>query len=679
MPEGYKKTIRVALAGNPNSGKTSVFNAITGMRQYVGNWPGVTVEKVIGTRDIPGGKIEAVDLPGTYSLSPYSPDERVARDYLLFERPEVVCVVVDGANLERNLYFVAQLVELDLPLVVALNMIDIARSRGIEIDIEKLSVLVGAPVIPTIGRTGKGIDKLVEAIIETAEKDYNPVMLKYGKDVETAILEVEEIISMAPPLAIKCHTSRFLSAMLLAGDPEITEMVLSAEPDREQVRREISSKRMRMESRLGFDGETALANARHGWASGIYHDVVEDPRHDEPTGTDRIDDVTLHKIFGLPIFVVTMFAIFWLTFTLGAFPMGWIESLFEWLGGIVSTGLSSINASATLISLIVDGVLGGVGGVLVFLPNIVILFLLVAILEDSGYMARAAFLMDRIMHKMGLHGKSFIPIIIGFGCTVPAVMATRTLENREDRLLTILILPFVLCSARIPVFVLLSGAFFGNAAGFVMFSMYIISILVAIIAAKMLKTLLFPGLSTPFVMELPPYHKPTAKGIFIHTWERAWAFIRKAGTIILAGSILIWALGSLPPGVEYASADSIAGLIGKVLAPLVKPFGANWQGAVALLFGFVAKEIVVSTLAVLVTSGNEAGLAAALGNIFTPLSAYAFMIFTLIYTPCLATVAVIKKETGSWKWTAFSVGLGLSLAWVLSTAIYWGGRLLGLR
>ncbi|RKZ28837.1 ferrous iron transporter B, partial [bacterium] len=359
MPEGYKKTIRVALAGNPNSGKTSVFNAITGMRQYVGNWPGVTVEKVIGTRDIPGGKIEAVDLPGTYSLSPYSPDERVARDYLLFERPEVVCVVVDGANLERNLYFVAQLVELDLPLVVALNMIDIARSRGIEIDIEKLSVLVGAPVIPTIGRTGKGIDKLVEAIIETAEKDYNPVMLKYGKDAETAILEVEEIISMAPPLAIKCHTSRFLSAMLLAGDPEITEMVLSAEPDREQVRREISSKRMRMESRLGFDGETALANARHGGASGIYHDVVEDPRHDEPTGTDRIDDVTLHKIFGLPIFIVTMFAIFWLTFTLGAFPMGWIESLFEWLGGIVSTGLSSINASATLISLIVDGVLGG--------------------------------------------------------------------------------------------------------------------------------------------------------------------------------------------------------------------------------------------------------------------------------------------------------------------------------
>jgi len=672
-----KKKIRIALAGNPNSGKTSVFNELTGMSQHVGNWPGVTIEKIVGKKHIDGMELEIVDLPGTYSLSPYSPDERVARDYLLLERPDVVCVVVDASNLERNLYFVAQLVELDLPLVIALNMIDIAKSRGIEIDIDKLSTLAGAPVIPTVARSGKGIDELTSAIIDVAGKPYSPVTLNYGKEAEGAILEVESIISVAPPLALRCHTSRYLSASLLAGDAEIKEMILTASPNSAEVRRKIAKVRLKMETRLHTDGESVLANARHGWASGIYHEVVRDPHHDEPTGTDRIDDVLLHRFFGIPIFAGIMFVIFWSTFNIGAYPMGWIESFFEWLGGWLSAAMLSVGASETLVSMVVDGALAGVGGVLIFVPNIIILFFFVSILEDSGYMARAAFLMDKIMHRMGLHGKSFIPIIIGFGCTVPAVMSTRTLENREDRLLTILILPFVLCSARVPVFVLFSSALFESNQGLIMFSMYALSIAISILAAKVLKMLLFKGLSTPFVMELPPYHKPAFKGVLLHTWERAWAFIRKAGTVILVGSIIIWALGSLPPGAEYASADSLAGKIGRIFQPLVKTFGSDWKGAVSLLFGFVAKEIVVATLAVLAKSGGESNLVEGLRQIYTPLSAYTFMIFTLIYTPCIATIAAIKKETGTWKWAIFSALFSTALAWALATSVYWAGKALG--
>ena len=674
MEHSDKKKIRVAIAGNPNSGKTSVFNSLTGMRQHVGNWPGVTVEKIVGKTEYNGVEIELIDLPGTYSLSPYSPDERVARDFLLFERPDVVCVVVDALALERNLYLVAQLIELDIPIVMALNMMDLVKSRDIEIDIERLSTLVGGPAVPTVGCSGKGISDLLSKFIEAAHSDYCPVPLNYGKENERAIVEIEKLISAAPMFTLKCHTGRFLAAMLLAGDTEIEELIYTAVGD-DSLRAKIEKIRHRAESREGVDSEAILADARHGWASGIYHETVKDPRHDEPTSTDRIDDVLLHRVFGLPIFGAIMFVIFWATFRIGAFPAGWIEAFFGWFGGIVSVFLESIGTAEVLQSLIISGIIGGVGGVLVFLPNIIILFFFVAILEDSGYMARAAFLVDKIMHRMGLHGKSFIPIILGFGCTVPAVMATRTLENRQDRLLTILILPFVMCSARIPVFVLLSGVFFPSHAGLVMFSMYALSIIVAVLTARILKSVIFPGLSTPFVMELPPYHVPVPKGVAIHTWERAWSFVRKAGTIILAGSVLIWALGSLPPGVEYAGEASWAASIGRFFEPIVKTFGANWHGAIALLFGFVAKEIIVATLVVLVGSGStplETGIA----NMFTPLSAYAFMVFTLIYTPCLATIAVIKKETGSWKWTIFSVLLGLSMAWVLATAVFQIGSLL---
>jgi len=673
-----KKSINVALAGNPNSGKTSVFNAVTGMKQYVGNWPGVTVEKVIGKREIPGGKLEITDLPGTYSLSPYSPDEKVARDYLLFERPDVVCIVVDASNLERNLYLVAQIVELDLPMVIALNMIDIAHARDIQIEVENLSRLLKAPVIPTIGRAGEGIDELIESILCVANQDFCPPPLDYGSELEKAIIDVEKEISVAPQLISRCHMGRFISAMLLAGDPEITKMVLSASNHTEPIRKHIAKCRMVAEKRLRTDIETALANARHGWASGIYHEVVKNPRHQELTNTDRIDNILSHRILGFPIFAAIMFFIFWATFNVGAYPMGLIEKLFELISNLIDSGLAQIGTPEILISLLVDGAISGAGGVLVFLPNIIILFFFISVLEDVGYMARAAFLMDKVMHKMGLHGKSFIPIIIGFGCTVPAVMATRTLENQEDRLLTILILPFVLCSARIPVFVLFSGTFFAENAGLVMFSMYVLSILTAVFAAKLLKTVLFPGLSTPFVMELPPYHIPSLRGVLLHTWERAWAFVKKAGTIILIGSVFIWALSNLPPGVDYAGEESLAGMIGKLIEPLVVPFGANWQAAVALLFGFVAKEIVVSSFSVLLSSGTGIPLSTSLATVFTPLSAYAFMVFALIYTPCIATVAVIKKETGSWKWTIFSVLFSVSMAFVLATLTYWGGKLLGL-
>ncbi|HHS50789.1 MAG TPA: ferrous iron transport protein B [candidate division Zixibacteria bacterium] len=667
--------IRVAVAGNPNSGKTSIFNALTGMRQHVGNWPGVTVEKIVGHAVYDDIDIEFIDLPGTYSLSPYSPDERVARDFLLFERPDAVCVVVDGTSLERSLYLVAQIVELNIPFVLALNMIDIVEARGMKIDTEKLSALIGAPVVPTVARSRRGIRELVREIIHIKDNEYYPVPVDYGKETERAILNVVEKISLAPQLAKKCHTGRFISAMLLAGDPEIEGLIYGASENSE-LEAEIAELRMKLEARERTDGETILANARHGWASGIFHEVVEHPTHDEPTVTDKIDDVLLHKFLGLPIFGVAMFLVFMATFGLGRFPTVWIEAFFGWLGGSLDGLFASLGAPEILNSLVVNGIIEGVGGVLVFLPNIAILFFFVAILEDSGYMARAAFLVDNIMHRMGLHGKSFIPIILGFGCTVPAVMATRTLENREDRLLTILILPFVLCSARIPVFVLLSSIFFARCAGIVMFSMYLLSILVAIFTAKLLKTAIFPGLTTPFVMELPPYHVPSLRGILLHTWERSWAFIRKAGTVILVGSVIIWALGSMPPGAEYASEGTWAASIGKFLEPLVKPFGSNWIGAVALLFGFAAKEIVVSTLTVLAGAGDIA-LGGAMREIFTPLSAYAFMVFTLIYTPCIATVAVIKKETQSWKWTAVSVALGLALAWILATLVYTVGSVLG--
>ncbi|MCD6501949.1 ferrous iron transport protein B, partial [bacterium] len=616
--------------------------------------------------------------PGTYSLSPYSPDERIARDFLLFERPDVVCVVVDALSLERNLYFVAQLVELDIPIVLALNMMDIAKSRKIEIDIEELSILVGAPVVPTVGSAGKGIPELLKKIVEVAGSDYSPVPLNYGKESERAISEVEGVISRAPMLARKCHIGRFLAAMLLAGDPEIENLIFKNAPDGDVIKAKIEAIRHRVEARERVDGETILADARNGWASGVYHEVVKDPHHDEPTATDKIDDVLLHGFFGPFIFAAIMFAIFWTTFRLGAFPVAWIEGFFGWLGGIMGIALDGLGASAIVKSLVIDGIIGGVGGVLAFLPNIIILFFFVAILEDSGYMSRAAFLVDKLMHRIGLHGKSFIPIILGFGCTVPAIMATRTLENRQDRLLTILILPFVMCSARIPIFVLISGAFFPNHAGLVMFSMYALSIAVAMLTARILKSIMFPGLSTPFVMELPPYHLPTGRGVAIHTWERSWLFVRKAGTIILAGSVLIWALGSLPPGVQYAGDGSWAASIGKFFAPIVGTFGVDWRGAVALLFGFAAKEIVVATLFVLIGTGN-ASINVGLAHMFTPLSAYAFMVFTLIYTPCIATVAAIKKETGGWKWPAFSVLLGLIVAWILATAVFQIGKIAGLQ
>ncbi|MCK5833354.1 ferrous iron transport protein B, partial [bacterium] len=662
---------------NPNSGKTSLFNALTGMRQHVGNWPGVTVEKIVGYSQWHNSNIEFIDLPGTYSLSPYSPDEKVARDFLLFERPDAVCIVIDSINLERSLYLVAQIVELDLPFVLALNMTDIAEARGIKINIKKLSVLINAPVVPTIARNSVGINDILSQIVNIAGKDYCPVPLKYGKETEKAIQQVIECISLAPSLAKKCHTGRFISAMLLANDVEINNLIFSASKN-SNTKEKINSIVKKLEAREGIDGETIISNTRHGWASGIYHEVVKKPTHQEPTATDKIDSILLNRYLGLPIFGFMMFIMFALTFGLGKYPSEWIELFFSFLGKLLNNAFTAIGAPSIINSLLIDGIIGGVGGVLVFLPNIIILFLIVAILEDTGYMARAAFLVDKIMHGIGLHGKSFIPIILGFGCTVPAVMATRTLENHEDRLLTILVLPFVLCSARIPVFVLLSSAFFENYAGLVMFSMYFLSILVAITTAKVLKLLFFPGLSTPFVMELPPYHIPSLRGILIHTWERAWAFIRKAGTVILVGSIIIWALGSMPPGTEYAGESSWAAAIGKLLEPLVSPFGSDWRGAVALLFGFAAKEIVVSTLTVLSSSGSGV-IENSIQNVFTPLSAYAFMVFTLIYTPCIATVAVIKKETQSWKWTGFSVGLGLIIAWILAFTVYQLGSIMNMR
>ena len=677
---GDKREIVVALAGNPNSGKTSIFNDLTGARQHVGNWPGVTVEKKEGNLTYQGKTIHVVDLPGTYSLGACSEDELIARNFILFERPDVVINVVDASNIERNLYLTTQLLEMGANVVVALNMFDEAKARRMEINATKLSQLLGVPVVPTVATRNEGIKELIyETVRRSDAPPPKPLKVNYDKEIEKELGNLEEIIESNPDLSPR-YSSRWLAVKLLEGDERIREDLMRADAGIGQLVAQVEASLKRLEEIVGEEVESVIADRRYGFIGGLIGEVVTRRQSVEErlTASDRIDKVVTNRYLGIPIFLLAMWSMFQFTFKLGDPMIGWVEAAFGWLGSVIAGWLEAIGAPALLISLVSDGLVGGLGSVFVFIPPIFLLFFAISLLEDSGYMARAAYIMDRLMHVLGLHGKSFIPLLVGFGCNVPGIMATRTLENKQDRLITILINPLISCAARLPVYVLFAGTFFAERQGLVVFSLYVLGIALAIVMARIFKTFLFKGETAPFVMELPPYRVPTFKGTFIHMWERGSAFMRKAGSIIFGVVVLIWLLSNLPPGVEYASRESLIGRLGCSVAPLFGPAGfGTWEAAAALFFGILAKEVVVGTLGV-VYGVEEGSLGDVIRQHWTPLSAYAFMVMTLIYIPCVATIGAIRRETNSWGWTAFAVVYSLLLGWVAAVGVYQVGRVLGL-
>lgn len=648
-------------------GKTTIFNAITGARQHVGNWPGVTVEKKSGRRTHKGHDLEFIDLPGTYSLTAYSMDEIVARDHIIDERPDVVVQIVDATNLERNLYLTTQLMELGSRVVIALNMSDMAEARGDRIDQEKMEEFLEIPVVRTVGSKGVGIgDLLDETVREAGKGAHHEHEIGYGPDAERNIGEMKRVLERDKVLSRR-YPLRWLSVKLLEGDDNALSKV-KGRPVEGQVNKLLGTIDKE-------EYEAHMADKRYEAINAVLPQVCV-RRVERMSASDMIDRVLTNKYLGIPIFLALMWGAFELTFTFATPFMDIIDTGFAWLGGAVAENVQP----DWLASLLADGMIGGVGFVLIFIPNIFILFLLLAFLEDSGYMARAAFIMDRLMYNIGLGGKSFIPMLMGFGCNVPAIMATRTIDDRKDRLITILVNPFISCGARLPVYVLLAGAFFGRRAGTVIFLLYVLGIAVAILSAKLFRCTVLKGKPAPFIMELPPYRLPTLKTSAIHMWERGVMYLKKAGSIILLGAMIVWFLASFPQGVEYGSGDSYAGMIGHVLEPLVAPLGFDWRIAVALLFGFVAKEIVVGSLGVLYGVGEDEGaLTDSLQDDpgIYPLNALGLMVFTLLYMPCVATVGVIWKETGSWRWTLFAILYGIALAWMVVFVIYRVGVLLG--
>lgn len=662
--------LTVALAGNPNCGKTTLFNNLTGARQKVGNYPGVTVEKREGFCHCRmGAPLRVVDLPGTYSLTAYSEDERVARRFIVRENPDVVANVVDASNLERNLYLTVQLLELERPAVLVLNMTDVAEQRGLEINDKLLSERLGVPVERTVGSRNVGTKELAAALACSACRPTPSFTLDYGPEVEKAIAALQNTLSGK-------HSEfplRWTAIKLLEKDSEVIDLV-RALPAGDATLRLADSLRAELEE-SGSDAEMLIANQRYVFVQSLIDAAMQGSR-DQRTVSDAIDSVLTHRLFGLPIFFGLMWLLFTLVFTLGEYPQTLLEDGFARLGELIGANLPD----GGLKSLLVDGVIGGVGGVVVFLPNIVLLFLGISILEDSGYMARAAFLMDRVMRSAGLHGKSFIPLLLGFGCNVPAVMGTRTLDNPRDRLVTILVAPLMSCSARLPVYTVLISAFFSDAvAGGVLFSIYLLGIVMAVLMAKLFRTVLLPGDAEPFVMEMPPYRLPSVRGTLLHMWERAILYLKKAGTIILAVSVLVWFLTNYPGA---APEESYAGAIGRMLEPVLLPLGFDWRIAVSLLAGFTAKEVLVSTLGTIYSISSERDAAMTLTQAlaadpsFSVVTAYALMVFVLIYAPCLPTVAVIRRETNSWKWAGFSVVYPTILAWIMAFIVVKFGNLL---
>lgn len=708
-----------ALAGNPNSGKTTLFNNLTGANQHVGNYPGVTVEKKEGIITHRGQRIHLIDLPGTYSLSAHSLEEIITRKFIIENRPDVVINIVDASNLERNLYLTTQLLELGIPVIIALNMCDMARNRGLQIDEKLLSRLMGVPVVCTVGHKKKGMDTLLEAILSNnfGENGYRPASVNYGKEFEDELCglcrKIDENIDLA-----NGYQSRWVALKLLENDDEIKKLFASSDAGADILNR-ASNSRQRIESLIGDETPTIVSDRRYGFISGACSEAVtltSASRHDI---SDKIDLAMIHPVLGLPIFAGLMWLMFNLTFTLGEKPMEWIENGISFLSGWLSTFMPD----GLISSLLIDGIIGGVGGVLVFLPNIMLLFFVIAILEDTGYMARAAFVMDRIMHKIGLHGKSFIPMLIGFGCSVPAYMGSRILEDKTDRLVTLHVTTFMSCGARLPVYILICGAFWPAYAGNVVFSIYALGVIVAISMVKLLRSTRFKGMSTPFIMELPPYRVPTARSLMIHMWERSWLYLRKAGTIILGISIIMWFLMTFPERDSFSqdydaqiqniesrfetgaismnerengitelenekAAEkmeySFAGRMGKFIEPVIKPLGFDWRLGIAILSGFAAKEVVVSTMGTVYGVGavdeesDSLRSSLAQDKMYSPLKAYAFLVFVLLYMPCMAAVAVFLRETGSWKEVFYQFLYTTLLAYGMAFIVYQGGTLIGL-
>jgi ferrous iron transport protein B len=725
-----RKTITIALAGNPNSGKTTLFNNITGAHQKVGNWPGVTVEKKEGVVIRHGHDLKIIDLPGTYSLTPFSIEEIVARNFILEEHPDVVIDIIDASNLERSLYLATQLREIDCRVLFALNMADMAQSRGIRIDADKLSELLDVPVVFTIGNRNEGVDDLLKTAVDLAEKSFQISQgrrVKYSPDIETAILRLQEVLVRDYSTSIPCNP-RWASIKLLENDQIVRNAIVSGTPTEAAVSlldMEIQKQRHYIQARFDDDPEIIMTDERYGFIAGIVKEVVTTSTRHRVDISRNIDLVLTNRFLGFPIFIFFIWAMFQLTFSIGAYPMEWIESGVSW----ISTALDGLMAESLIKNLLLNGIVAGVGSVIVFLPNILILFFCISLFEDTGYMARAAFLMDKIMHLIGLHGKSFIPMLMGFGCNVPAIMSARTLESEKDRILTILITPFMSCSARLPIYIVLAGAFFGERAGTVIFAIYLIGILLSIGTGRVLRSTILKGLDAPFVMELPPYRIPMIKSVMIHMWDRSRQFLKKMGNIILVGSVVVWALSTFPSDIKYSrdydleiaginaryealfpsanpamitalesnrdeeidrlkmarhaerTEKSYMGRLGKLVEPVFLPIGIDWKGSVALISGFVAKEIVVSTMGILyVVKGDtdtEAMSAALRDSGMTALSALSLMFFVLIYLPCMATVVAIRRETGSIGWMMFSLIYSSTLAWAISFCIYQGGRFLG--
>jgi ferrous iron transport protein B len=684
------RPLRVALAGNPNAGKTTLFNLLTGSRQHVANYPGVTVESREGILRYKGVEIIVTDLPGTYSLTSYTEEERVARHHLEGTAPDLVVQVVDASNLERNLYLAVQIMELGLPLVLAFNMSDLARARGLEFDLPRLSTLLGAPIVTTVGHRGQGIRELCDAIIEAAAAAHPPrgVGLHYGPDLEAALETVEAALRAHAP-GPAAGRERWVALKLIENDRELRDRIASP-----AVEAEVEARQKHLQALGGDVPEMLIADRRYGFISGACTETVRTTAELRHTASDRIDAVLAHPLLGIPIFLAIMYVVFTVTFTLGGPPMEWLEAGIGALADLVR-GAWPAGRAAMVQSLIVDGILGGVGGVVAFLPNIVLLFASISILEDSGYMARAAFLMDRLMQRVGLHGRSFIPLLVGFGCTVPAILATRTLESRRDRLTTMLVLPLMSCGARLPIYTLLIPAFFpAPARAPVLWMLYLVGIGLAIAGALTLRRTLFRGESEPLVMELPPYRVPTLRGIATHMAERGWMYLRKAGTVILAISVVLWALTTYPRLPETAkaglSADearaaelahSTAGRIGHFIEPALKPMGFDWRAGTAMIGAFAAKEVFVAQLGIVFAVGNVDenvdSLRARLRGAYTPLQGLCMMLFMLVGTPCMATVAVTRRESGSWRWALLQFGALTAVAYVLTTLVFQAGRLMG--
>ena len=720
LAKGKRRTINVALVGNPNCGKTSLFNIASGAHEHVGNYSGVTVDAKEGFFDFQGYHFRIVDLPGTYSLSAYTPEELYVRKHIIEETPDVIINVADSSNLERNFYLTTQLIDMNVRMVIALNMYDELESSGNKLDYIKLSQLIGVPMIPTVCRRGEGIDQLFHVIIgiyeggdflsqkgeirseiledlrdwhktyvpdhefgsHKEEEDARPrgymrhIHINHGPELERSIEEVKKAISQNEDIRHK-YSTRFLSIKLLENDKEI-ENFISTLPNGKEIIAIRNKETLRIRKVMNEDSEQAITDAKYGFITGALKETFTDNHLEKEQTTRVIDSIVTHRIWGYPIFFLFLYIMFEGTFVLGDYPMQGIEWLVDQLGNLIRNNM----AEGPLKDLQIDGIIGGVGGVIVFLPNILILYFFISILEDSGYMARAAFIMDKIMHRMGLHGKSFIPLIMGFGCNVPAIMATRTIEDRKSRLITMLVNPLMSCSARLPIYLVMIGAFFPNCASFMLLCIYTAGILLAVIMARIFSKFLVKGEDSPFVMELPPYRMPTSKSIMRHTWEKGAQYLKKMGGIIMIASIIIWFLGYYPQHDAYESVaeqqkNSYIGQIGKAIEPVIKPLGFDWKLGIGLISGVGAKELVVSTLGVLYTNEGDVENVNLSNRIpITPLVALAYMLFVLIYFPCIATFAAIKQESGSWKWAIFTAGYTTGLAWLIAFTVFQIGSLI---